>query len=190
MIGTLFDSILFNSDCVWRAAPKSLAKETVGSRELAWAGLSLSAAPLLRSEKASVHLPFSLLSPSPTDGADYLTRDSVVSVAWMSEVSKLGSGASAWEQGPWWAVRKREKRGTRDHVSHQNQLTEPCFFVGCLHSGSVTQRREDSICFGVPFFQLYLICHFLPYLLRKAQPSCLAVWWFPAVIIPSAGDQL
>lgn len=52
--------------------------------------MSLSAAPLVRSEKASVHLSFALLSPSPKDDADYMTRDSVVLVAWMSEVSELG----------------------------------------------------------------------------------------------------
>lgn len=54
------------------------------------ARLSLSAAPLVRSEKASVPLSFALLSPSPKDDADYMTRDSVVLVAWMSEVSELG----------------------------------------------------------------------------------------------------
>lgn len=59
-----------------------------------------------------------------------------------------------------------------------------------LRQCDTKERGQDSICFGVPFFQLYFICHFLPYLLRKAQPSCLAGWWFPAVIIPSAGDQL
>lgn len=91
------------------------------------------------SEKATAYLSYSLLSPVPRLVPDVCLETQKVLFTWMSETSKLEPAASSWDSSLH-PMRTRslldsegaqEGRGTRDHLHHQNCLTEPCLLVGC-----------------------------------------------------------
>lgn len=112
---------------------------------------------------------YSVLSPSPKEGAECVVSDSVGLVAWMSEVSQL-----VLEPVHGTAVIPHEDKVLEEvwvGRSPRDQLPG-----GMLALGQCDTKERRDISFGVALFQLSLIWHFLPHLLGEARPSCPAVW--------------
>lgn len=93
---------------------------------------------------------FFTVDPSPKDDADCVASDSVVLVAWMSEVSKRGPGASSWDsicnawgQGPSWAVRKLGREGVLETASRSEPAARALPSGGMLALGAVWHKEEE-----------------------------------------------
>lgn len=132
-------------------------------------------------------LPVSL-SPQCWVSGSRLRKSGVASV---SEVSKLGLGASSWDTslypivpgGQWGNSGKKGFQKLR--VCLSSERADRVLPSGGMQCGA--NRKGDDSVFCVPFFQIMETDIFLPHLLGKGRPSCPAGWWLPLVISKPMG---
>lgn len=109
-------------------------------------------------------------------------------VASVSEVSKLGLGASSWDSslypvvpgGQWGNSGKKglQKLG----VCPSSERADRVLPSGGMQCGA-NRKGEDC----VPLFEIMETDIFLPHLLGKGRPSCPVEWWLPLVISKPVG---